>query len=417
MPKLSFFNARLAALLFTAFLVSCSKREEKNTASVPLETREVQTVRVEKRPMQRTLEVTGSLLAREQANISVKVPGRIKTLSVDIGSPVKKGEVVGQVDPRDYELRLQLAQAALAQARALLGVAADESEANVDLEKTSGVEAARAVLDEAEKNRERAVQLQKEGVSSRLDLDTAEAAFKVARERYKASLEEARVRQAAIVQRKAEVDLAQQQLTDTTIRIPYDGIIQARLANLGEFVSGGAQVVSVVQIDPLRLRLEVPERASAGVQAGQNVKLAVEGRTNVFSGTINRVSPALNEANRMLLVEADVPNPGALRPGQFVRAEIILKENEEGWAIPPKALIVFAGLEKVVAVEDGKALEKNVKTGRRGKDWVEIVSGIQGSETVILNPGGLRSGQPVKAGKSMEANSLSSVEKPEGRKP
>lgn len=412
MPQV-FFYQKLPAwfvLLACVHLAACSKRESNDRTSAS-ETREVETMQVTKQPMERTLAVTGSLAAREQASVSVKVAGRIKTLTVDIGSAVKKGEIVAQVDPRDYELRLQLAQAAVAQARAGLGLTPNQSADQIDLEKISTVREAKAVADEAKKTRDRARSLQKQGVTALSELDTAEAAFAVARERHEAALDEAHARKATLAQRIAEMDLAQQQLTDTNVRIPYDGVIQSRLANLGEYVSAGARIVSVVQIDPLRLRLEVSERAAAEIRPGQKVKLDVEGESQKFTGTINRVSPALNEANRMLLVEADVPNPGTLKPGQFARAEIVLKENEMGLAVPTNALIVFAGLEKVIAVEEGKAIEKNVRTGRRGRDWIEIISGLKGTEEVVLNPGGLRSGQSVTAAKKGEPKAVSAAAK------
>jgi hypothetical protein len=97
----------------------------------------------------------------------------------------------------------------------------------------------------------------------------------------------------------------------------------------------------------------------------------------------------------MLLVEADVPARGALRPGLFARAQLVVDERQQGLCVPANALITFAGIEKVVVVEAGKALEKVVVTGRRGPDWAEIVSGISSGEEVILDPGGLRTGQPV----------------------
>jgi RND family efflux transporter MFP subunit len=146
----------------------------------------------------------------------------------------------------------------------------------------------------------------------------------------------------------------------------------------------------------LRLRLEVPERESLLVCLGQTVRLRVEGSTNLFTGKIARLSPALDEASRMLLVEADVPNPGALRAGLFARAQIVVQEREEGLTVPASAVVTFAGIEKVFTVEEGRALEKPVTTGRRGLDWVEITSGLETGAPVVLDPGGLRGGQPVR---------------------
>ena len=139
----------------------------------------------------------------------------------------------------------------------------------------------------------------------------------------------------------------------------------------------------------------MPERECILVRTGQVVHLLVEGDTNTYSGRIARLSPALDEQTRTLRVEADVPRQGSLRPGLFARAQIIVTEHEEALTVPADAIITFAGLEKVVVVQDGKAVEKVVTTGRRGPDWVEVVSGLEAGETVVLSPGSLRTGQRV----------------------
>ncbi|PYI81849.1 MAG: efflux RND transporter periplasmic adaptor subunit [Verrucomicrobia bacterium] len=297
---------------------------------------------------------------------------------------------------RDYELRRKQAAATLAQSRALLGLSPDGQDDQVDTEKTSLVKQAKAVLEEATKNRARVASLSEEGITSKSERDTVEATYAVALNKYEAALDEARTRQAMLAQRRAELEISQQQLVDTTILAPFDGAVQLRAASAGEYLIEGAPVATMVRTDPIRLRLEVPERESAYVRANQRVRLNVEGDTNEYSGNITRLSPAINEQNRMLLVEADVPNPGSLlRPGQFVRAQIITDERDRGFTVPPEALITFAGLEKVVVVQDGKALEKTIATGRRFGNWIEIVVGLKAGEEVVLEPGSLRTGESV----------------------
>jgi RND family efflux transporter MFP subunit len=172
-------------------------------------------------------------------------------------------------------------------------------------------------------------------------LDTAESVYNVALNRYEGALEETRTRQAALAQRRAEYELAKQQLSDTTVRAPFSGVLQARLIDPGEFLSAGAPVAELVQVDPLRLRLDVPEREAAVVRSGQTVRLTVEGDTNIFQGVLSRVSPALEETGRVLRVEADVPSRGILRPGLFARAQLVTQSDDPGLAVPPSALVVF----------------------------------------------------------------------------
>ena len=384
-----------AVALLAALAVSCSKSSDAPRPTAPDKPRAVRTATAAMRPMERAVSATGVLAAQEQGTLSIKVPGRLLTVSVDLGSVVKKGDVLAQVDPQDYDLRVKQAMAALAQSRASLGLPLDGGNDSVEVEKTSLVRQAKAVLDEAGKNRSRVLGLAKTGIAPQSDVDTAEAFYIVALNKVESALEEARTRQAALAQRRTEVEIAEKQLKDTSLRAPFDGAIQARTAGLGEFLQAGTPVVTLVRTDPLRLRLEVPEREAAGVLAGQTVRLRVEGGTNFVSGKIARVSPAITEQSRMLICEADIPNDGSLRPGLFVRAEIVTNERDSGLAVPPSAIITFAGIEKVVAVQEGKAAEKTVSTGRRGADWVEIVSGLKPGERVVLDPGNLRTGQPV----------------------
>lgn len=407
-------NTALAAGLL-AGLAACSKSADSaRPAATAAQPRAVHAVAAEVRPMERAVTVTGLLLADEDATLSVKIGGRLRSLTVDLGSLVKAGDVIAQVEPRDYELRLQQAAAALAQARATVGLSLEGADDTFEPEKTSAVKEARAVLDEATHNRDRVLKLSEQGVLSKSEFDTVESAYKVAVNRLESAREEARTRQAVLAQRRAEFDIAKQQLADTSLRSPFDGSIQSRLANVGEFLPAGSPVVKLVKIDPLRLRLDVPERDAAAVRLNQPVRLAVEGDTNHYSGTLTRVSPAIDEQTRMLVVEADVRNDGTLRPGLFARAQIITRADDSGLAVPASALVVFAGLEKVIIVQEGKAMERIVETGRRSSGWVEIESGLAAGDLVVLEPGNLRTGEAVTVTEAPTARpSLSSSNRPD----
>jgi len=383
----------LIALLGLSAL-SCSKKDSGKPASISDKARPVQTVRVAQRPMERTINVTGSLAAQERAELRVKVSGRVQNVAIDLGSVVKKGDILVQIEPRDYELRVQQSRAALAHSRVALGLPVDGTNDSIALENTTPVQEAKAVFDEARKNRERLRDLSREGISSKSELDTVESQFSVAAARFEAAAQESRKLQAVLAQRRAEVEIAQQELADTAIRAPFDGAVQARIASPGEYLAVSAPVANVVRTDPLRLRLEVPERESLNVRPGQMVRIRVEGDTGAYEGRIARLSPAISDLNRMLMVEADVPNNGVLRPGLFVRAEIVTNERDPGLAVPTNAVITFAGLEKLIVVRDGKAVEARIQTKRRGSNWVEVI-GVQPNDVVVLDPGNLRTGQSV----------------------
>src|ERR671921_350066 len=357
--------------------------------------RQVKMGRVEEMPVGASVNVTGTLAAQDEATLSVKVPGRVSMIAVDLGSSVRRGQVVAQVEQQDYRLRVQQAEAALQQARARLGLAPQGDSDRFDPETTGTVRSARATLEEARQNRARVVQLVESGVVARAEYESADAAFKVAQGKYQDAVEEIRNRQALLAQRRTELSLARQALADTVVVAPFDRLVQERHAALGEYLGAAAPVVTVVRVNPLRFRGEVPERDAATVRAGQHVRVTVEGDRGLYAGRIVRLSPTINQQNRVLVVEAEIANPGGLRPGGFARAEIVTNSGDMAVTVPASAVVTFAGIEKVITVENGKAKEKPITTGRRAETWTEVLSGINVGEAVVLDPGNLQSGQPV----------------------
>jgi RND family efflux transporter MFP subunit len=191
------------------------------------------------------------------------------------------------------------------------------------------------------------------------------------------------------------VALAKQQLADTIVYAPMEGVVQEKKASVGEYLAAGAPVVDIVRIDPLRLRVDVPEREAHSIRNGQSVRVTVEGDPESYLGYVKRLSPTISEQNRVLAVEADVRNNGRLRPGAFVRAEIVTDQTSTAVTVPLGAIVTFAGIDKVILIENGKAVEKVITTGRRGPDWIEIKAGVNVGQSVILDPGNLQAGQNV----------------------
>src|SRR5438034_7964336 len=388
-------------LLLTAILSACkSDYPSSGKAASPdskSAARQVKTARVIEMPVGEAVTVNVTVAAYDHTTVSVKVPGRLQMISVDLGSVVHKGQVIAHLEQEDYKLRVEQAEAALAQSRARLGLSPDGVDDRVTSEETGTVRQAKAVLDDAKLKRDRASKLVQQGVTPRAESESVDAEYKVALSRYQDALEEIRNRQGMLAQRRSEVALAKQQLADTAVYAPMDGVVQEKKASVGEYLAAGAPVVDVVRIDPLRLRVEVPERESHNVRNGQSVRVTVEGDTESYLGYIKRLSPTISEQNRVLSVEADVRNNGRLKPGAFVRAEIITNQSSTAVTVPPTALVTFAGIDKVIIVENGKALEKTVTVGRRGSDWIEIKAGLNVGQSVVVDPGNLQSGQSVTA--------------------
>lgn len=371
-----------------------SASRERGESNLPA--KEVSLARAELRRLVRTVTAPGTLAADEQATLSFKVAGRLSSLSVDLGTPVRKGQIVAQIETNDFKVRLEQAEAALQQARVRLGLPPQGTDDRIDTENMALVRQARALLDEAFQNRERARQLVQQGIQPQAELDRVESAYKVADSRYQDAVEEVRNRQAVLLQRRSELAIARQQLAETTLYAPFDGAVLERLVTIGEFLAPGTPAMRIVRLHPLRLRLEVPEREARGINIGEPVRVTVDDQSGRnYSGRVARLSPAFNELSRTLIIEAEVDNErGLLRPGSFARADIETSSTSEVVMVPASAIVNFAGIQKVFTVKDGKAVEHNVTVGRTIDDW-SVVQGIPAETTVVVRPGNLATGQRV----------------------
>ncbi len=347
-------------------------------------------------PFPRTVTVTGTLAADEEVVAAFKVAGRVSEIAVDLGSPVRKGQLLARLDPTDFRLRVDQAEAALRQVRAALGLPGDGSDENVDPEKTALVREARAVLEESRLSRDRTARLSEKNLIARSEVDASQSRLLVAESRYQAALEEIRNRQELLAERRSGLALARQQLADAVLVAPIDGAVRERRVSVGEFLAAGAPAFALVRVHPLRLKVAVPERDASSVRVGQAVRVLLEGDPAVHAGRVARLSPSIQEQNRTLIVEAEVANQGGkLRPGSFARAEIVVDADRTAVMVPASTVVTFAGLEKVFVVEGGKAVEKRIRTGRRSGDRVEILEGVAAGEPVVADPGNLVGGTPV----------------------
>jgi len=248
-------------------------RAEANAPKEPSAPKQVKVARVAEAPLERTTVALGSLVAFDQATVSVKVPGRLRSITIDLGSVVKHGQLLAQTEPQDYQLRVQQAEAAVAQARVRLGLPTTGTNDNIDQEQTSTVRQARVLAEEAGANRDRLKSLLEQGITPRAQVDTAEASYKVALSRLEDAREEIHNRRAVLAQRRSDLEIARQQLTDVSVYAPFDGAIQEKRASVGEYLAAGAPLATIVRMDPLRLRAEVPEREVPNIRVGQTVRV------------------------------------------------------------------------------------------------------------------------------------------------
>lgn len=396
------FMALMVCFLFASSGASCRRAETGPAAAgggngVTLPVREVRIFDAAEHMLARKVTAPGTLAADEQATVSFKVAGRLSQLRVDLGSRVNKGQEIAQLETIDFRVRVDQSEAALQQTRVRIGLPPQGDDDRITIENTSLVRQARAFLDEARSNRDRTVQLVREGVQPKAELDRVDSAFKVAESRYQDAIEEVRNRQALLMQRRSELQIARQQLAETTIYAPFSGSIRERRASVGEYLTAGVPVATIVQLHPLRLRVEIPEREAQSLRSGQPVRVTVEGDPEVYIGRVVRLSPVFIEQSRSLVIEAEVDNQqGRLRPGSFAKAEILTNDRASVIMIPASAVITFAGIQKIYLDKDGKAQERNIVVGRREGELVEVLEGVKAGERVILAPGNMVTGESLK---------------------
>lgn len=331
----------------------------------------------------RVIEVTGTLQPYESVVISSQVAGKAAKVYVDLGDHVKEGEPLVELDRREFEIAVSQAEASLHQVMSRLGLRPGEDPQAVKAEQTTDVMRAKAALDEAETQYGRVKNLYDLKIGTQQAVDQADAAYKTAQANYRAAIDQVSTLKAQIEQYRATLDLARKKLDDTLIRAPFAGEVQTRFVSSGQFVQAAEKVFALVQTNPLRLRAEVAERFVRAVHENQQVKVMVEGMDQPVTARISRVSPAITEQSRTLVIEALVNNTRqTLRPGLFARASIVSDQTEQVLLVPAAAILNYYGITKVFAVNQGKVAERRIKLGDRFGDQFEVLEGLRPAEVI-----------------------------------
>lgn len=388
-----------------------NKKKGETAAAAPTpQAVDVTTAPAVMRDLPRFVEATGSLAADYQTDVAPLIGGRVVSVGVDLGSFVQKGQVIAQLDSGDARLKVEQAQAALAQANA--NVAQNEARIGLragqrfDPTRVAEVGAARAGLDLAEKNLRRYEQLLESGDISRSAYDQQRAQRDQLREQYQAALAQANQSYAAVQTARAAaqaaqvaVEQAQKGVRDVTIYAPISGFVTERTADVGEFVSTSMKIATVVRTNPLRVRIDVPEQSIATVRPGQSVSVSVSTYPDrSFAGRVARVSPNVSQESRTLTVEAEVQNgENLLKPGQFATIRVLMPQSDPAVLVPARAVRTDGTTSRVFVIRDGVAQERLVATGRQDGDLIEIKGNVAADELVaVSNVEQLADGVPVR---------------------
>ncbi len=400
---------RAAALVFMLLMLSCTQVPEKETVSAADGTGraanpelEVETVAVVAKSIPLELRVTGTLYPHEEVTVSAQVEETVARIHADLGDFVRRGQPLVSLDAEELRLEFERDRAALGRALAQLGVEGEQDYRSVDEQEVAEVKQARAKLNEAELQLQRALALHKRKVLSDSDLLVARTNHEVARSNYEVSLKRVRELKASIKQLEAALALTEKKLRDSVIRAPIDGYVKERRVAPGEYVRANDPVMILVDNDPLKFRCEVPERYLARLSVGLKVDLTLDsypGRS--FSGRITRLSPSVSEQTRGLQLEAQIDNPqGRLKSGTFAAGSLKIGQREV-ILIPEKAVLEYGGRKKIFAVIGGRVEERSVILGEQHGDLIEVEQGARAGEQVaVSNLMRLRDGMKIKKARS-----------------
>ena len=390
----------LALLTALAACAACSRaRGESAAAPAAPAPIAVATVAAVEQPIARFLQVTGTLAAEEQADVAAETAGRVIATPVERGTAVPEGGTLVRLATTELAAQADEANANAAQIEARLGLTGGSP---LDVDRVPEVANARANLELAESEFQRAKQLVDRQLLSRSDFDQKSAQAEVARRQYEIARNSAAQQYQALVAARARVTLARKAVDDAVVRAPFAGVVGERLVSVGDYVTRGTKVAVVLRTEPLRVQLTVPEQLSAEVAVGRPVALQVESYPGeTFTGHVRYVSPAVTADTRALVVEAVVPNRGGrLRPGSFVTARIEQASQRPAVLVPAASVRTSGTTARVYVIAANRAEERVVTVGDPAGDLVEVVTGLKSGEQVATsNQDRLTDGAAVTAGK------------------
>jgi RND family efflux transporter MFP subunit len=351
------------------------------------------------KPIARFIAVTGTLTAEEQADVSAEIAGRVTATPVERGTRISAGSELVRIADTEVRAQAQEAEANAGQIEARLGLGDSGA---FDIDRVPEVANAKAANELAQAEFERARMLSDRKLLSQADFDRSRAQAEAARRQYDIARNGAQQQYQSLLGARARLTLARKALTDTVVRAPFAGVVEQRLVSVGDYVTRGTKIASVMRVDPMRVELTVPGQYLAAIATGADVSLVVDAYPGrAFTGRIRYVSPAFKADSRSLVVEAVVPNAsGELKPGLFATAKIAEASAKPAILVPTTAIRTVSGTSRAFVVVNGAVEERIVTTGPVVDDLIEIVSGVARGETVASsNVEQLADGVHLTAGK------------------
>lgn len=305
----------------------------------------VEAARLAPEPLAVTVSTVGSLRSNESVVLRPEVAGRIEKIMFEEGAPVKKGEVLVQLDDRQARAEVQQAEAQLRLARV---------------------------------SQQRAASLLQAAAVSQSRLDQANADLAVA---------------------EANANLARTRLDKTRIYAPFNGVIGLRKISPGDYVTVGQELANFESFDPMKVDFSIPEVYAPLLSKGQPLNISIDALPDAsFTGTVYALDPQIDLNGRSVSLRATVPNPdNTLKPGYFARISLEVANKEAAMLVPEAAIIPEGNNAFVLKIGAESKVERvQVQTGVRQQGKVEITSGLNEGD-IIITAGQMKAqpGMPV----------------------
>ncbi|MGB7769447.1 MAG: efflux RND transporter periplasmic adaptor subunit [Verrucomicrobiia bacterium] len=325
-------------------LAGCGAKPESTQGEASgLPTASVQVLTIENQPYTSTEAIVGTVQAKLHATLEAKVSGHIEQMPVRLGQPVKAGELVALLNSSDLQARL------------------DQAEAS---------------REQAERNWDRISALFHQQAATHAEFDDAQA--------------QKRVADAAVAEAKAMLAYAK-------IVAPFDGVVTRKWTDVGDFAAPGKPLLDIEDPSKLQVQADVPDVIASHVRDGEDLAVHVDALNEELTGTIAEISPAGDPITHTFRVKVDLPATPGLMSGQFARLEVPIGKSQ-ALLVPDSAVVERGELEILFVVVSGHAQLCLVKTGRHAGDQMEILSGLDAGDIVVIHGASqLTDGQPVEA--------------------
>ena len=317
-------------------LTACGKHEPSAGSSLTLPAVIVKVAPATKRTLQLNEEITGTVRAKTRAVIEAKISGRVLAMNATLGQFVKAGDVLATLDAQEMQAR---------------------------------AESAKAMLDQATSDERRTASLVATNAVSKSDYDAAKARLEVA---------------------KASVSEAQTMLGYAKVTAPFDGVITRKLADQGDLAAPGKPLLDLENPAQLRIEADIPEALIASLKIGASLDVTPKAKA-----TVAEMSPTGDPNSRTFPVKLDLPAGNTMRPGQFVRIAVPVREYE-ALVIPAAAFVQRGQLQMVFVNENNIAKLRLIRTGRERSEGIEVLAGLDGGESLVIEGAAkLMDGQPL----------------------